>query len=122
MVSGVSKYVSRAPAQAPGMGIVPFEQNMLLAIHNSVRLLLTHMRRLVKQKEEVVTLYFTAKAEADAQRAGASALEREYTAARSALDTEIQRHDELRREVRALLHGTNSLEAWNNLSRMVGPL
>lgn len=94
------------------MGIVPFEQNMLLAIHGSVKLLLTHMRRLVGQKERVVALYL--KFESDL-----AAMTARQAKTQAALNDEILRHDELRRHCRELVEGTSAADAWNVIVRIV---
>jgi hypothetical protein len=52
---------SRAPGEP--MGIVPWQEEKLAAIHKSVLLLLKHTRRLVNQKDHVVQLLLAAQAD-----------------------------------------------------------
>ena len=56
-------HIDRSKHPGEPMGIVPWQEEKLAAIHKSVLLLLKHTRRLVNQKDHVVQLLLAAQAD-----------------------------------------------------------
>lgn len=90
----------------PAMGIVPWREEKLEAIHKSVLLMLEHVHRLVTQKETLCELYM-------GEKQKAAALMQENARLHSL-------HTNLSAVVHALLYSPNNeIKAWESLRAMV---
>lgn len=108
----------RETLPAPEMGVIPYEESKLDAIHSTVKLLLEHTTRLVTQKERVVELYtkevMGRSDDVAAQKASVEMLQALYETSRNqmieklrSLETEIERLRGQLNKARSDIEGQN---------------